>query len=155
MRRSGVPASPLLLRRSVLFLLLLPGVCPSTAGPTIEAPSKPATSPGGATAAGSTTEPPPLSPLSQAISTAGPVEASSPRPTSPQTPSHVGPWPAPVTKGGSPVGLMEPPWTGAVMPESRVGRFRKAKEAGGKSGVVWLSLHSCGRRDYSSQHPRL
>ncbi|XP_070806546.1 tectonic-1 [Pituophis catenifer annectens] len=100
MRRPDGPASPLLPRRAVLFLfLLLPGVCPSTAGPTSEAPSKPATSPGGATAAGSTSEPPPpLSPLSQAMSTAGPVEASSPRRTSPQTPSHVGPWPAPVTE---------------------------------------------------------
>uniref|UniRef100_A0A670ZH36 Tectonic-1-3 N-terminal domain-containing protein n=1 Tax=Pseudonaja textilis TaxID=8673 RepID=A0A670ZH36_PSETE len=98
MRRPGGPAPPLLLRRSVLFLLLLPGVSPSTAGPTSEASSKPATSAGGSTAAGSTTEPPPLSPLSQAMSTAGPVEASSPRLTSPQTPFHVGPWPAPVTK---------------------------------------------------------
>ncbi|XP_032084962.1 tectonic-1 isoform X2 [Thamnophis elegans] len=100
MRRRGGP--PLLLRRAVLFLLLLPGVCPSTAGPTSEAPSsKPATTPGGATAAWSTTtttEPAPLSPHSQAMSTAGPVEASSPRRASPQTPSHVGPWPAPVTK---------------------------------------------------------
>uniref|UniRef100_A0A8C6YHY5 Tectonic family member 1 n=1 Tax=Naja naja TaxID=35670 RepID=A0A8C6YHY5_NAJNA len=98
MRRPGGPAPPLLVRRSVLFLLLLPGVSPSTAGPTSEASSKLATSPGGSTAAGSTTEPPSFSPLSQAMSTASPVEASSPRLTSPQTPFHVGPWPAPVTK---------------------------------------------------------
>ncbi|KAM3825991.1 tectonic-1 isoform 2-T2 [Vipera latastei] len=96
MRRPGRPASPLLLRRSALFLLLLPGVCPSTDGPTSEAP--PSTSPGGTTVAGSTTEPPPPSLLSQAISTAGPVEASSPPLTSSQTPPRVGPWPAPVTK---------------------------------------------------------
>ncbi|XP_070619372.1 tectonic-1 isoform X2 [Erythrolamprus reginae] len=100
MRRPSGPPPPLLLRRSVLFLLLLPGVCPSTAGPTIDGPSKEATIPdGAATAAGSTTEPPPLSSLSQAVSTASPAEASSPRLTTPfQTPSHVGPWPAPVTK---------------------------------------------------------
>ncbi|XP_039218499.1 tectonic-1 [Crotalus tigris] len=98
MRRSGGPASPLLLRRSAFFLLLLPGVCPSTAGPTSEAPPKPSTSPGGATVAGSTTEPPPPSPLNRAISTPGPVEASSPPLTSSQTPPHVGSWPAPVTK---------------------------------------------------------
>ncbi|XP_063172019.1 tectonic-1 [Candoia aspera] len=102
MGRRGRPPSPLLLGRFAFFLLLLPGVCPSTAVPTSEAPSKPATTGSEATAAGPTTERRPLSTpgsvdFSEATSTAGTVEASSPHLTAPRTPPHVGPWPAPVT----------------------------------------------------------
>ncbi|KAM6423376.1 tectonic-1 [Liasis olivaceus] len=103
MGRRGRPPSPLLLGRCAFFLLLLPGVCPSTAVPTSEAPSELTTSRGEATAAGPTAELPPPSTsgsvgLSEVTSTAGTVEASSPHLTAPKTPRHVGPWPAPVTE---------------------------------------------------------